>query len=269
MARRSLLALPLLFLLGFAAVYVVAACTPFGQTAENSLVRGFADQARILALVESVGPPPLKAAMPTLVAGTALIAAVAAVRRCWWQGCAALAVVVTTVGGTQVLRMVLPRPDLVHAPQNLIEASFPSGHVAIAAGLAFGAILVASPRARPYIAAAGMLWLAVTAAAVQTLCWHRPSDAIGATLLGCACYCLATRSLPAATTAGGTVCPRALPAIALALAAAGAAAASTREDSVMRPLVFAAAALLCAALLWITVAKQPAPPAPGAGPVAR
>ncbi|MEK2477129.1 phosphatase PAP2 family protein [Streptomyces noursei] len=206
--------------------------------------------------------------MPTLVAGSALIAAVAAVRRCWWQGCAALAVVVATVGGTEVLHTVLPRPDLADAPHNLIAASFPSGHVAIVAGLVLGMTLVASPRARPYIAAAGILWLAVTAAAVQTLYWHRPSDAIGATLLGCACYSLTTRLLPA-TTAGSTVRPGALSGIALVLAAAGALAASTRKDSVMHPLAFAAVALLCAALLWITVAKQPTRPAPDAGPAAR
>ncbi|WP_414168436.1 phosphatase PAP2 family protein [Streptoverticillium reticulum] len=191
--------------------------------------------------------------MPTLIAGTSIIAAVALVRRCWWEGCAATGVVVATVTGTEALRAVLPRPDLAGAMERPTEVSFPSGHVAIVAGLALGAILVASPRVRPCVAAAGMLWLAFTAGAVQALYWHRPSDALGATLLACASYTLAARLLPPTAAPGVIRRPRALPALILALSAAGALAASAREDSATRPLAFATAALLCSALVWIAV----------------
>ncbi|MFJ4571381.1 phosphatase PAP2 family protein [Streptomyces sp. NPDC088846] len=149
------------------------------------------------------------------------------------------------------------------------SVSFPSGHVAIAAGLALGAVLVASPRSRPYVAAAGALWLAVTAA-VQALYWHRPSDALGATLLACAAYAVATRLLPPTLpgAAPGAAAPdplprrRALPTLALAPAAVGALLAGAREDALARPLVFAGAAFLCAVLLWATATRRTGRPAP-------
>ncbi|MFF4410176.1 phosphatase PAP2 family protein [Streptomyces sp. NPDC001404] len=202
-------------------------------------------------------PPLNAAAMPTLIVGTTVIAAVALARRCWRHGCAAIGVVGGTLGGAEVLHHNLPRPDLVNAPHGLTEGSFPSGHVAIAAGLALGAALVVSPRIRPYIAAVGMLWLAFTAGAVQTLGWHRPSDTLGAALLACACYSLVARLLPPAPEQGITLRPRTLPTIALALSAAVALAASARVDSATTPLPFAAAAFLCAALLWFTAAERP------------
>jgi membrane-associated phospholipid phosphatase len=251
------------FLAAFAAVYLLAVCTPVGQRAENSLVVGYADQARVLAVSESVGLPPLTAEYATIGAGIALIALVALVRRRWREGGAAVGVVVVSLVGAEALRSVLPRPDLVHAPSHLTEVSFPSGHVAIAAGLALGAALVASPRTRPYVVAAGALWLAVTAGGVQALYWHRPSDALGATLLACACYALATRLLPRAepptvrsSRPGAGSRSRVLRAAALVVAALGAVLGSAREDAVARPLVFAAAAFACALLIWWTAVRS-------------
>ncbi|MFF8918378.1 phosphatase PAP2 family protein [Streptomyces sp. NPDC015032] len=260
----------MLFLLAFVALYLLAVWTPIGQSAENALVVGFADQARIFEWSQSVGPPPLTAEHATVAVGLALIVLVALVRRCWREGCAAVGVVVVTIAGAEVLnKVVLPRPDLVGAPDNLTEASFPSGHVAIAAGLALGAVLIASPRTRPYVAAAGSLWLAVTAAAVQALYWHRPSDALGATLLACAAYALATQLLPptvrdAVPSATPDVASRrrTLPAVALLPAAVGALLAGSREDALARPLVFAGAAFLCAVLIRILATQRSGRPVP-------
>ncbi|WP_335941112.1 phosphatase PAP2 family protein [Streptomyces sp. PTD5-9] len=263
---------PLLFLLGAAVVYLLAVCTPFGQRAENGLVRGYADQARIFDSAQSAGPPPLKAAMLTLIAGLLVIALITLVRRCWWYGGAALAVVAATVVAAEALYALLPRPDLVHARQGLTDGSFPSGHVAIVAGLVCGAVLVCAPRPRPYVAAAGMVWLAVTAAAVQALYWHRPSDALGATLLACACHRLAVRLLSARGSAPGAASapgagsapaavrrPRALPAVAGVLVAAGALVAGSREDATLLPLVFSGAALVCVALLRLATGPLAGP----------
>ncbi|MFD4946768.1 phosphatase PAP2 family protein [Streptomyces sp. NPDC058409] len=255
----------LLCLVGFLAVYLIAVCTPFGQRAENALFHSNgATPAWIYdwsgTAYDSPALPPLDdTAMPTLVVGMAVIVAVTLVRRCWWQGCAAAGVVMATLGVTEALsKVILPRPDLVGAHVSLIEPSFPSGHVAIPAGLALGAVLVASPRIRPYVTAAGMLWLAFTAGAVQATYHHRPSDVLGSTLLACACYGLAARLLPPAGAPGVTRRPRARPAVALALSAAGALVAGARDDSVTQSLVFAAAAFLCAALFWFTTAQGPA-----------
>ncbi|MFJ8475567.1 phosphatase PAP2 family protein [Kitasatospora sp. NPDC094011] len=272
----------LLRILGLAAVYLVAVCTPFGQRAENGLINHNGGEPAWIydwsgSAYDSGAMPPLEfTALPTLVVGTAAIVAVAVLRRCWWAGGAAVGVVLATFGGTEVLsKMALPRPDLVGAPAMLTEASFPSGHAAVPVALVLGAALVASPRVRPYVVAAGMLWLAVTAGAVQALYHHRPSDVLGATLLGCACHGLATRLLPPSAAApsaaapGGTPRPRALPAVAFALSAAGALAAGAREDALAGPLVFAAAAFLCALLVWCTAVRGAAParPRPGREPV--
>lgn len=251
-------------LLAFLAVHLLAVRTPFGQRAENALFGGEgAGPAWIYgwsgAAYGSSAMPPLEhTALPTLVVGTALVAAVALVRRRWRQGCAALGVIVATVGGKEIARAVLPRPDLVGARASLLEASFPSGHVAVPAALVLAAVLVASPRVRPYVTAAGMLWLAVTAAAVLATYHHRPSDVLGTTLLACACHLLATRLLPPADARAGVRHPRTLPAVALTLSTAGALVAGARADSLTESLVFAAAGFLCAALFWFTT-TQPLP----------
>ncbi|MFJ7491271.1 hypothetical protein ACIQZB_08430 [Streptomyces sp. NPDC097727] len=123
-------------------------------------------------------------------------------------------------------------------------------------------------RTRPYVAAADALWFAVTAA-VQALYWHRPSDALAATPLACACYAIATRLLPptvpgAAPSAAPGVAPRhrALPNPALAPAAVGALPAGAREDALARPLVFAGAAFLCAVLHRATATERIGRPTP-------
>ncbi|MFE7399813.1 phosphatase PAP2 family protein [Streptomyces sp. NPDC057557] len=263
-AVRLRVSAPLCLVGLFLVVYLIAVCTPFGQRAENALLSGYdAKPAWIYdwsgaAYGSSAMPPLEQTAMPTLLVGIAVIAAVTLVRRCWWQGCAATGIVVVTLGSKELTRMILPRPDLVDAHVSLIEPSFPSGHVAIPAGLALGATLIASPRIRPYATAAGMLWLAVTAGAVQATYHHRPSDVLGSTLLACACYSLATRLLPTADAPGAMRHPRVLPAVALALSAAGALLAGARDDSVTQSLVFAAAAFLCAVLFWFTTARGPA-----------
>jgi membrane-associated phospholipid phosphatase len=239
-------------LIALVALYVIAVCTPFGQSAENSLVIGYADQARISRILYSVGPPPLKAEEATIVLGVVLILLVAALRRQWILGVAAVGVPVGTIACAEILnKFLLPRPDISDAPRDLVEASFPSGHVAIAAGLTLGAILVATPRARRYVAAVGVVWLAVTAAAVQALYWHRPSDAIGATLIACLWYGIALRLLPDTQPMAK---PHAVPA--LALAAIGALCAGSRTDSVVRPLIFAVTGLLCAVIVWFTVVRR-------------
>jgi membrane-associated phospholipid phosphatase len=232
------------FLAAFLAVYLLAVCTPIGQRAENALIVGRADQATLFRWRQSL--PPLTRGTAVLAAAVVLIVAVTVIRRCWREGVSAVAIVVVTFGAAEALHAVLPRPSLRPAPPALTGASFPSGSVAIAAGVALGVAVVSSPRARPYVAAVGAIWIAVIAASVQAFYWHRPSDVLGATLLACACHATATGLLAPV----GTRRLRALPP--LALAAAGALLASTREDSVARPLVFAGVALACSTLVWIT-----------------
>ena len=249
-----------LCLVGVLAVYLIAVCNPFGQRAENALftedvgagpawIYDWSGQA-----YGSPALPPLnQSATPTLIVGMAAVVAITLIRRNWWQGCAAAGVVTVTLAATQAGKMFLPRPDLIGAHVSLVDPSFPSGHVGIAAALSLAFALIASPRVRPYVLATGTLWVAVTGGAVLATYHHRPSDVLGSTLLACACYRLATRLLPPVVGAPDVVrAPRALPAT--ALAAAGALVAGARDDSLAQSLIFAVTAFLCAALLWFTAA---------------
>lgn len=258
----------LLYALGFLTVYLLAICTPWGQRAENALF-GLGNQGGEEAWLYplsgaaygSTPLPPLElSAKPTLMVGLAVIVVLTLARRCWWQGCAALGVVILTTGGKEVLKSALPRPDLVGAPENLLDQGFPSGHTAIPAALTLAAVLVVSPRVRPYVATAGVLWLACIAAYSATNGGHRPSEVLGATLLACAWYGLATWLLPpaAAPDADATGSPRALPVITLTLALAVALVSGARNDTLTRSLVSAAAGFICAALVWCAAVGRPA-----------
>ena len=239
-------------LIALVALYVVAVCTPFGQRAENAMFVGYGDPALIFRILYSVGPPPLKWDDTTIILGLALIALVGLIRRKWLLTAASLGVPAATIGSSYLIsRYILPRPDISDAPPPLIAVSFPSGHTSIAAGLVLGAILVATPRARPYVAAVGTLWLAFTAAAILALYWHRPSDVVGATLIACIWYGVATRLLPGEQSMAKT--PTVL---VLALAAVGASVGGWRTDGYTRPLIFAATGLLCAVIVWFTVVRR-------------
>ncbi|MFI1408483.1 phosphatase PAP2 family protein [Streptomyces sp. NPDC020707] len=256
----------LLYTLGFLTVYLLAICTPWGQRAENALFRlgnGNPETAWIYPLsgaaYGSTPLPPLElSAKPTLMVGLAVIVVLTLVRRCWRQGFAALGVVVLATGGKEVLKSTLPRPDLVGAPENLLDQGFPSGHTAIPAALTFAAVLVLSPRIRPYVAMVGVLWLACIAAYSATMGGHRPSEVLGATLLACACYGFATWLLPPpAAVPNATRIPRALPVITLTAALAVALVSGARSDTLTRSLVSAATAFICAALVWHAAVGRP------------
>ncbi|MFH8807967.1 phosphatase PAP2 family protein [Streptomyces hygroscopicus] len=257
----------LLYTLGFLTVYLLAICTPWGQRAENALF-GLGEQGGEEAWIYPLSgaaygstplPPMELSAKPTVVVGLAVIVVLTLVRRCWWPGCAALGIVILTTGGKEVLKSNLPRPDLVGAPENLLDQGFPSGHTAIPAALTLAAVLVVSPRIRPYVATVGVLWLACIAAASATMGGHRPSEVLGATLLACACYGLATWLLPPAAAPGATrSTPRALPVITLTLALAIALASGARNDTLTRSLVSGATGFICAALVWYAAVGRPA-----------
>lgn len=147
----------LLYGLGFLTVYLLAICTPWGQRVENALFDLGTDNREEAWIYPLSGaaygstplPPMELSAKPTLMVGLAVIVVLTLVRRCWWQGCAALGVVILTTGGKVVLNSTLPRPDLVGAPENLLDQGFPSGHTAIPAALTLAAVLVVSPASAP------------------------------------------------------------------------------------------------------------------------
>lgn len=124
--------------------------------------------------------------LPEISAGVALLSLIAAsiVRRSFTApviaGVGALGAVLTT----QILKAVLPRPDL-----NISEASmnsFPSGHITVATAAMIAVVLVSSPRWRPVTATLGGVFAATAASATYILSWHRPADAMGAVLVAAA-----------------------------------------------------------------------------------
>ncbi|MET7281004.1 phosphatase PAP2 family protein [Kribbella sp. NPDC005582] len=244
--------LPIGLAIAFVALYLLAVCTPFGQTFEDSLLRGYSTDTWLGAIQYTIGPPPIRGEELTFFVGTALIALAALVRRRWWLAAAGVFVPVATAATTFILnRYALLRPNFEGAPGAVVETSFPSGHVAITAGLVAGAILIAGPRVRRYVTAVGVLWLAFMAAAVQNLGWHRASDAIGATLLACIAYSIAARFKPehAAPSTLGLV-------PVLLIAAVGAVLGAGRNGYVLEGIPLALIGMLCAVILWITVGQR-------------
>ena len=81
---------------------------------------------------------------------------------------------------TQALKLRLDRPDLDGFPA---PNSFPSGHTAAAASVAFALILVLPAAIRGLLALIGATYVAVIAVATVWAEWHRPSDTIAALLV--------------------------------------------------------------------------------------
>jgi hypothetical protein len=235
------------FLAAFAAVYVLAVWTAVGQAAENALVVArpgpppLFDRSRLLAL------PPLERGSAVWVAGLLVLVAAGLLRGRWREAVAGAGIAVGTVVVVEAVHAVLPRPALVTAPAGFTGASFPSGTVAMVAGLSLGAAVVVPARIRPYAAAGGAVWLGLIAAAVQALQWHRPSDVIGTTLAACACHAVATGLLG---TRGPVAVQRRRGLMPLAFAAVGALAVSMQEGVSGRALVGAGVAFGCSVVLW-------------------
>ena len=91
------------------------------------------------------------------------------------------------VGGStvlaEILKAVLPRPELVSGPAWILRNDFPSGTATVAAALGIGALLVAPDRLRWVILPIGALFAAVIGQSTQISGWHRMSGAVGAVLL--------------------------------------------------------------------------------------
>jgi hypothetical protein len=80
----------------------------------------------------------------------------------------------------QLLKTRLARPDLDGFPA---PNSFPSGHAAAAASVAFALVLVLPAAIRGMVALIGATYAAVIAVATVWAEWHRPSDTIAALLV--------------------------------------------------------------------------------------
>jgi len=174
--------------LGFAALYVVFVRTLTGQAADQLSYDGAENGWRSVTpltrrLLDAVP-------MVSVVVGLMLTGIITLVRRNWATLLVALGAACAAAVSAQILKNgLLDRPDfdVVGYAGN----SFPSGHTTVAAASALVVFLVASPRARAIVAAAGTSF--AIAAGVATLAnqWHRPSDVVAALMLVAFWGCLA------------------------------------------------------------------------------
>lgn len=91
--------------------------------------------------------------------------------------------IVGSILTAEILKRVLPRPDLAADLNALVNDSnretFPSGHATIATAFALGFILISSPALRGIVTLGALLFTAFVPMAAVAAGWHRPSDALG------------------------------------------------------------------------------------------
>ena len=198
-----------------------------------------------------------------------------------WELAAQVAVLVAGANlSTRLLKMVLLHRPHLGLPSTG-DNTLPSGHTTAAASVSAALLFVVPPRGRPWVAVLGAGYTAATGVSTLIGRWHRPSDAVAATLVVLAWTAVACalvshgRTVPTATDQVPVVTPgRRLSAHSVALGvllaggiAAGAvgglllvqtwsvrAAAATRATEVLAyaggvSAVIAAAALTFAAML--------------------
>lgn len=208
--RRSRQALLLsgLGLLVIIGAYLLAVQTRIGQAWGDEaylarVVEGRRLQSIERLLLESI-------TIPVLLGFGLLLVVIGALRRLWAATALVTGAYLTCVVSAEVLKAVLPRPELAPAFESLMGSkdgvnTYPSGHATLTTGLVLGALILAAPRWRPVIAAAGTLLAVTVSCGVVAAGWHRPSDAIGGVALaltwlgGAAAIVLALRGRPASS----------------------------------------------------------------------
>jgi membrane-associated phospholipid phosphatase len=179
-ARRLLLpfAVAVLATAGAFAVYRIFIRTSLGQLVDTAALRG-----------GDVHHPKVDAVLGRTLNGTTLVsvvlvclvaATIGVLRKRIDLAVGAAFLVLGANGSTQLLKDHLVRPDLDRFPA---PNSFPSGHTAAAASVAFALILVLPQAVRGTVALIGFLYVTVIAVATVWAEWHRPSDTIAAMLV--------------------------------------------------------------------------------------
>jgi membrane-associated phospholipid phosphatase len=161
-----------------AAAYVFFVRTPLGQLVDTAAMRG-----------GDVQHPRIVQLLSRTLNGTTLVslvlvclaaAAVGVLRKRIDLAVASALLVLGANGSAQLLKTRLTRPDLDDFPA---PNSFPSGHTAAAASVAFALILVLPHAIRGVVTLIGAGYATVIAVATVWAEWHRPGDTIAGLLL--------------------------------------------------------------------------------------
>ncbi|HAN70758.1 MAG TPA: hypothetical protein DCQ36_04095 [Actinobacteria bacterium] len=203
--RQALLLIALgALVLGLA--YLLAVQTRVGQAwGDEAYLARVVEGRRLLSLerflLESI-------TIPVLLCFGLLLVLIGGLRRRWLATALVTGAYAAAIASAEVLKAALSRPELATAYESLMGSkealnTYPSGHATLATGLALGAVILASPRQRPYVAILGSLLAVAVSCAVVAAGWHRPSDAIGGIALAltwmaaAAAITLARRGTPA------------------------------------------------------------------------
>jgi membrane-associated phospholipid phosphatase len=177
-----------------AGCYLLMVRTSLGQRFDNAAYLGATDQ---------VGGPAANAQLRRITGDSfalvlVVLVVLGAVRRRLLLGLGAALAAALAVVGTDFLKdHLLTRPPLT-ADLLKVGNTFPSGHTATAVACAMALVIVSPPRWRGVAAVTAGAYAWITAAEVQTAGWHRPSDAIGASLLAFAAITAVSSALAVA-----------------------------------------------------------------------
>ncbi len=129
--------------------------------------------------------------LPVVAAIIAFVLAVvvSASRGRWFLFALAIGSAIAANVTTQILKPLLPRPDL--GVDGFAYNSLPSGHTTVAAAAVLVVFLVASPQWRGWAALAGATFTVVAGVATLAGQWHRPSDVVAGLLVVAFWGCLA------------------------------------------------------------------------------
>ncbi|HTL85338.1 MAG TPA: phosphatase PAP2 family protein [Acidimicrobiia bacterium] len=163
-------------------VYVIAVRTSWGQHLDAAAVKGrrnvlSKEGVRVAHTVHTT----IDIASLVLFGGT--IVGIAVLRGRVRLAAGVAAIIVGSLATTELLKRVLPRPDLGVADALRNAPSYPSGHTTIAMALSIGAILVAPRRLRAGVAVIGVAFASAIGCSVVVTASHRPSDVVGAALV--------------------------------------------------------------------------------------
>jgi len=163
---------------GVAATYLAFVRTATGQYADTTGMRG--GDVHHPRVVDVLSRTLNGTTLVTLVLVCVAAVVVGMLRHRLDLAIGATVLVLGSNASCQLLKTRLPRPDLDNFPA---PNSFPSGHTAAAASVAFALILVLPAAVRGIVALAGAAYVTVIAVATVWAEWHRPSDTVAAVLL--------------------------------------------------------------------------------------
>jgi membrane-associated phospholipid phosphatase len=157
---------------GLVGVYVVAVLTPTGQAMEDSILRSVDGDTLLQSgsALDAISPSALM-----LVVGVTMLVAFA--RRRPGAALQAGALVIGATVTTQVLKIVVPRPELTG---DVYANSFPSGHTTVAVAAMFAVLTAFGRRSRPVVYVVATAFAAIVAEQTVAYGWHRCSDVVGA-----------------------------------------------------------------------------------------